>query len=117
LTQLIYILQDVFKKACDDRFGNLKGKINPLIVIDIDTLIFNHEFFESGKLNFEEVLKSYSRDILIPAFKIPKRINRKKSEELLISFSEYLERKTFGMKRHRLPEFIAEIAKEVLPEN
>jgi hypothetical protein len=111
------ILQDLFKKSCDDRFGNLKGKINPLIVIDIDTLIFNHEFFESGKLNFEEVLKSYSRDILIPAFKIPKRINRKKSEELLISFSEYLKRKTFGMKRHRLPEFIAETAKEVLPEN
>lgn len=111
------ILQDLFKKACDDRFGDLKGKINPLIVIDMDTLIFNHEFFESGKLNFEEVLKSYSIDILIPAFKIPKRINRKKSEKLLISFSEYLKRKTFGMKRHRLPEFIAETAKEVLPEN
>ena len=111
------ILQELFQEACDKKLGFDKTKINPLVVIDIDTLIFNREFFESGKLSFEKVLKDYSREILIPAFIPTKNISRKKFEEKIISFSHYLERKTVNMERHQFPDFIAETAKDILPKD
>lgn len=117
VTGLNIILQDLFKKASKKRLKNFKGTINELILIDIDTLIFNREFFESKKINFEKTLMEYSKQIIVPAFQVHKNISRKETEKSLTSFSHFFENKIHGMRRNQLPEFIARVAKDVLPEN
>ncbi len=111
------ILQDLFKKTIGEKFKNFKGKINELVLIDIDTLIYKREFFESKKINFENLLNEYSKQIIVPAFQVHKIISRKKAEKSITSFSHFFENKIHSLNKKQLTEFIATVAKDVLPEN
>ena len=81
------------------------SRIHDLVIIDIDTLIFNKEALQSGKITIQEVIEEYERKYL--QFNIESA--RVTSQEELISmmqdaltpFSFFLDNKVSKMKLHR----------------
>lgn len=98
------------------------SRVQDLIIIDIDTLVFNKEALQSGKLPLWNALMEYQENYL--RFDLSKVRPRPRSEEkgiyLLESsfhpFSFYLDNKVEKMKLERTPKELLEKATSLFPE-
>lgn len=98
------------------------SKVQDLILIDIDTLIFNKEALQSRKLQLWDVLMEYQETYL--RFDISKARPRPRSEEEGIEmlkssfhpFSFFLDIKVEKMKFNRTPKELLEKAAPLFPE-
>ena len=103
-----------------DELENLKtegynvSKVKPLVLIDIDTLIFNKDVFKNNKLTLEEVLSFYQDNFI--NFSVKGRKYRSEEEATqasknsLIPFGDYLDDKIDSEGLRVIPEEFKEKA-------
>ncbi|MDL5512633.1 hypothetical protein QSE00_12455 [Arenibacter sp. M-2] len=98
------------------------SRVQDLIIIDIDTLMFNKEALQSKKLNLWDVLMEYQEDYL--RFDLSKAKPKPRSESEGIAmlkssykpFSFYLDDKVEKLKLTRTPKELLEKAAPLFPE-
>ncbi len=98
------------------------SRVQDLVIIDMDTLIFNKEAFQSQKINFWDVLMEYQEDYL--RFELSKAKPKPRSEEEGIAmlkssykaFSFFLDGKVEKLKLTRTPKELLQKAATIFPE-